>query len=502
MANVKTINVSVQYKELAGAKEDLLVLGVFESAKMPNDLVELDRHTDGSIKKAYSLGDFTGKSKQSTMIYCGCNKCSGRILLLGLGVQKDFELDVLRKSAALAVKQADKIKAGSIAICLDVPKSVSPQDKAKVISEGLVIGRYEYVEQFSEPAGKLGSMKAVIVAWNQQDVAPMKKGAKTGIALAEAQNYARYLGNKTGAEINPVTLANEARKLARKVGLKCKIFDDKELTSLQMGGILAVGQGSATKPRMIMLEYTGNKSSKSPDVVIVGKAITFDSGGISLKPGAGMHEMKFDKCGGCDAFGIMQAVSSLKLKKNVVALIPSAENMPDSHSYRPGDIIKTYSGKTVEIQNTDAEGRMILCDAISYAVKKLKPKAVIDMATLTGACIISLGHHKAALFSNNDTLVKELVSASETAGEPVWHMPCDRPYADQLKSDCADLRNIGGREGGSATAAAFLREFAGEEISWAHIDIAGVAWTTKPTDIASSGATGYIVRTVAEYLSK
>ena len=502
MAKIKTINVSVQYKELTKIKDDLLVIGVFESNTMPKDLAELNKQTDGSIKKAYLLGDFTGKSQQSTMVYCGCNQCSGRILLIGLGQQKEFELNELRKSAAFAVRQADKIKAASIAICFDVPKNVNLQDKAKVISEGLVMGRYEYVEQFSEPGGKLGQMKAVIIAWSQQDVSAMKKGAKVGVMLGEGQNYARILGNKTGAEINPVTLANEARKLARKSGLKCKIFDDKELAKLQMGGILAVGQGSASKPRMIMLEHAGNKSSKTPDLVLVGKAVTFDSGGISLKPGAGMHEMKFDKCGGCDTLGIMQAVAALNLKKNVVALVPSAENMPDGYSYRPGDIIKTYSGKTVEIQNTDAEGRMILCDAISYAVKNLKPKAVIDMATLTGACIIALGHHKSAMFSNNDKLVKELKSASEAAGEPVWHMPCDKPYAEQLKSDCADLRNIGGREGGSATAAAFLREFAGEDIPWAHLDIAGVAWTTKQTEYAASGATGIIVRTIVEYLSK
>ena len=502
MAKLKNVSVSVQYKELAKINDELLVIGLFESTNMPKDLSELDKHTEGSIKKAYSLGDFSGKIRQNTMIYCGCNKCSGRILLVGLGDRNSFTLDTLRKAAAYAIRQADKIKAASIAICLDVTKDTSPQDKAKVIAEGLVAGRYDYVEQISEPVGKLGQIKATILAWDQADITAMRKGAKIGTIQAEGQNYARFLGNKSGGEINPVTLAAEARKLARKTGLKCKIFDDKQLTNLKMGGILAVGQGSVTKPRLIMLEHNGRKAGKTPDLVIVGKAVTFDSGGISLKPGAGMHEMKFDKCGGCDALGIMHAVAQLKLNKNVVALVPAAENMPDGSSYRPGDIIKTYSGKTVEIQNTDAEGRMILCDAISYAVKNLKPKAVIDMATLTGACIIALGQHNAGLFSNNDELVKSLKSASEVSGEPIWHMPCDRPYAEQLKTDCADLRNIGGREGGSATAAAFLREFAGEDIPWAHLDIAGVAWSTKPSEFAATGATGYIVRTILEYLNQ
>ena len=501
MAKTKTINISVKYNELSSVKDSLLVLGVFESDKMPAELADLDKNTGGAIKKSYSFGDFSGKDKQNTIIYCGCDKCSGRIMLLGLGQRDKFKLDTIRSAASFVARQSDKIKADSIAVCFDVPKGVTPFDKAKAISEGLVRGRYEYVEQLSEPAGKLGSVKASILAWDKNDVTEMRKGAKFGTIQAEGQNYARFLGNKTGGEINPVTLATEARSLARKSGLKCKIFDDKELAKQKMGGILAVGQGSVSKPRLIMLEHNGRKNVKTPDLVLVGKAVTFDSGGISLKPGAGMHEMKFDKCGGCDVLGIMHAVAQLNIKKNVVALVPAAENMPDGNSYRPGDIISTYSGKTVEIQNTDAEGRMILCDAITYATQ-LKPKAIIDMATLTGACIIALGHHNAAVFSNDDDLVSQLKDASVQAGEPVWHLPCDQPYADQLKSDCADLRNIGGREGGSATAAAFLRQFAGEDIPWAHIDIAGVAWTTKATESNASGATGYIVRTILEYLNK
>ncbi len=500
MAKQKTVNVSVQYKELDTIKDELLVVGVFETDTMPRDLSALDKKTGGNIKRVYDLKDFSGKAKESVLIYNADAKSASRVLLAGLGKRDDFELDTIRAAAASAIRKADNIKAASVAICMDVPKGTCPEAKAQVIAEGLVFGRYQYTEQLSSPSGKDGILKASIIAWNKNDLTAMRKGAKVGILQAEGQNYSRSLANKSGGEINPVTLAAEARKLARKFGMKCKIFDDKELVKQGMGGILAVGQGSVSKPRLIMLEYNGKKATKTPDLVLVGKAVTFDSGGLCIKPGAGMHDMKFDKSGGCNVLGIMQAVASLKLAKNVVALVPAAENMPDGNSYRPGDIIKTYSGKTVEIQNTDAEGRMILCDALSYAVKNLKPKAIVDMATLTGACIIALGTHKAGLFANNDDIVTALKTASAAAGEPVWHLPCDKPYRDQLKSECADMRNIGGRDGGSATAAAFLREFVGEDVPWAHIDIAGVSDIKTSNDTMAAGGTGFIVRTIVEYL--
>ncbi len=500
MAKNKTVSVSVQYKDITAVRDQLLVLGVFESEELPKSLAVIDKITNGQLSKVYKLKDFSGKIKQSVLIYNTQKGAAERILLLGLGDKSKFEADTLRSAAAVAIKTADKIKTETMTVCMDVPRSFSHAEKAQVIAEGLIVGRYEYVEQFSKPSGKEGAVKATVLAWEQADLNEMRKGVKKGIILGEAQNFSRSIANKGGAEIYPQSLAMTARKMASSSGLKCKIFDDKELAKMQMGGILAVGQGSAHKPRLIMLEYNGRKGVKSPDLVVVGKAITFDSGGISLKPGENMQDMKFDKSGGCNALGIMHAIAALKPAKNVVALIPAAENMPDGNSYRPGDIVKTYSGKTVEIQNTDAEGRMILCDALHYAVKMLKPKAIIDMATLTGACVIALGTFKAGLFSNNDKIVEDIKRASKTAGEPVWHLPCDQPYRDLLKSECADMKNIGGRYGGSSSAAAFLREFVGEDIAWAHIDIAGVSDLKAPTDKMSAGATGYIVRTVLEYV--
>ena len=269
-----------------------------------------------------------------------------------------------------------------------------------------------------------------------------------------------------------------------------------------MKAILAVGGGSANKPRLIMLEHKGAGAARgakaAPDVVIVGKAITFDSGGISIKPSQNMETMKYDKSGGCAVLGIMTAVAQAKLPLHVVGLIPAAENLPSHTSYRPGDIVQTYSGKTVEVQNTDAEGRMILCDALTYAAK-MKPKAIIDIATLTGACVVALGSHHAGLFGNNMALLKQIEKAAATSGEHLWQLPSGPEYLEQMRSKIADLKNVDGRGGGSCTAAAFLGEFIGD-VPWAHIDIAGVADTTEEKPYRGSGATGFAVRLMMEYL--
>ena len=345
-------------------------------------------------------------------------------------------------------------------------------------------------------------MRAAIVEPNTSPANKLNRGRRIGTILAEGQNQARMVANKPGNEINPPTLARQAQKLARQFGLKCKVFDDRKLADMKMNAILAVGSGSATKPRLIMLEHPGRKGRKkaqaAPDVIVIGKAVTFDSGGISLKPSLNMEAMKFDKCGGCAVLGIMTAVAALKLPQRVLGLIPAVENKPSHTSYRPGDIIRTYSGKTVEVQNTDAEGRMILCDALAYAAR-MKPGAIIDMATLTGACVVALGHHHAGLFTNNDALKRKIEKAAQLSSEQVWHMPSGDDYLELMKSKVADLKNIGGRAGGSCTAAAFLGEFAGD-VPWAHIDIAGMADTNQEKPYRSIGATGFAVRLVLEYL--
>ena len=299
-------------------------------------------------------------------------------------------------------------------------------------------------------------------------------------------------------------MATFAKSIAKKNKMKCVVFSKNELKKKGFGGITAVGKGSKNEPKLIVLEHYGGYRNEKP-IVLVGKAVTFDTGGISLKPGEKMDEMKFDKCGGCTVLGIMKAVSELRLPVNVIGIVPSVENMPGSESYRPGDIIKLYNGKTAEILNTDAEGRLILADALAYGEKQYSPKAIIDFATLTGACIIALGNNVAAIVSNNERLKQKINESSKRTTEEVWELPLNEDYMNMIKSEVADMKNVGiGRAAGTITAAAFLRNAIGET-PWVHIDIAGVAWTqvaTKSKPYNPKGATGFGVRLILDYLQK
>ncbi|HSB83610.1 MAG TPA: leucyl aminopeptidase, partial [Nitrosarchaeum sp.] len=314
--------------------------------------------------------------------------------------------------------------------------------------------------------------------------------------------YTKEIANLPPNECTPTTLANFSRYISKKNNMKCSIISKKDLIKKGFGGIIAVGQGSKNEPKLIVLEHNGGSRKEKP-IVLVGKAVTFDTGGISLKPGEKMDEMKFDKCGGCTVIGIMKVVSELKLPINLVGIIPSVENMPGGESYRPGDIIKLYSGKTAEILNTDAEGRIILADALSFGEKQYSPKAIIDFATLTGACIIALGTNVAGMISNNDMLTQKIKESSKRTTEEVWELPLNDDYIDMVKSEVADMKNVGiGRAAGTITAAAFLRNAIGNT-PWVHIDIAGVAWTqiaTKDKPYNPKGATGFGVRLILDYL--
>jgi len=301
--------------------------------------------------------------------------------------------------------------------------------------------------------------------------------------------------------MNPPELAAAAKKMAKETaGISCTVFDEKQLAAKGMGGILAVGSGSQNKPRFIVLKYSpaSKAASAKPTIAIVGKAITFDSGGISIKPSAKMEQMKLDKSGGIAVLATMKAVAELKLPLNIYGIIPAAENLPSGTSYRPGDIITTFSGKTVEVQNTDAEGRMVLCDGLSYAARQ-NCDIIIDIATLTGACMVALGKHKAGLMGNDEKLIKQLQRAANESGEKLWHMPSGDEYAEEMKSKIADLKNIGGKWGGACTAAAFLRQFT-EDKKWAHLDIAGVDMFEKPSEFSAEGSSGFGVRLLTTYL--
>ncbi len=494
----REIPVHVDQVALQQFRGDMLVLGLFkDTKKLPAAFASLDRAIGGAIGNLLKLGDFTGKQYETTVLYISDKVPCPRILVVGLGEAEKIELNVLRQAAGTATRAANRLSTSRLGFALHavIENQFSPDAMAQAIIEGAIVANFTYQEYLPKKNDK--KLLLAIVEPRSSVAVAMKPGAKVGAIVGRAQNRARLLANKPGNEINPPVLARYAQQLARQFGLRCKIFDDRQLAKMKMNAILAVGNGSASKPRLIVLEYRGKKNDR-PDVVVVGKGITFDSGGISIKPYENMDRMKFDKSGACAVLGIITAVAELKLPINLVGLIPTAENLLSDTAFRPGDIITTYSGKTVEIMSTDAEGRMILSDALAYGVQ-MKPKAVIDLATLTGGCVVALGENCAGLFGNNADLLARLERSAESAGERVWQMPYHPDYLEQTQSKIADLKNSAGREGSSCTGAAFLGEFV-DNVPWAHIDIAGTARAIDEKPWRAPGATGFGVRTVVDYL--
>jgi leucyl aminopeptidase len=464
----------------------------------------LNKKLDGAIERLIELGDFKGKDGTSALVYGNANTGAKRILLVGLGERKKTKLDTIRKAASLAANRAVSMKAETISLALhrafggrfDIGKM------GQACAEGTYFGSYRYDEFVTENEnGRLGKLGVEVIDSDSAKTRRLNKGVNNGVVIGRAQSYARTLMNRPANVINPVEIAAAAKKLARGCkNLSCTVFDEKQLAAKGMGGILAVGSGSVNKPRLIVLKYTpaGRVNSKVPAVGLVGKAITFDSGGISIKPADNMNQMKLDKTGGIAVLCTMKAVAELGLAVPVIGLIPSAENLPSGSSYRPGDIITTFSKKTVEVQNTDAEGRMVMCDALHYADKE-KCDIIIDIATLTGACKVALGSYMAGLMGNDEKLIKQLQRAGIDSGEKVWHMPSGEEYAKEMKSKIADLKNIGSKWGGACTAAAFLRQFVGER-KWAHLDIAGVDIFEKGTETSAEGSSGFGVRLLTSFL--
>jgi len=483
----------------------LLAIGVFSDAKtVSRAYTGLDEKLGGAVKRLIELGDFKAKVGETSVIYGNEKTDAQRILLVGLGEKKKLTLDTLRKTAATAAGKSVDLKSGRLVLALhqQAPKRLEAKKTGQALAEGACYGSYRYDEFVTEEKeGRLKKLVVEVVDSNAAVARKLTEGVKVGNIIGQAQSFARTIANRPGNVINPAALAAEAKKMAQKFpGLGCTVFDEKQLKQKKMGGILAVGSGSASEPRLIVLKYSpaAKKSKKNPAVGLVGKAITFDSGGISIKPSAGMEEMKLDKSGGIAVLAAMRAIAQLKPAIEVFGIIPAAENMPGPKSYRPGDIVTTYSGKTVEVQNTDAEGRMILCDAIHYAVEQ-NCRTIVDIATLTGACMVALGTHKAGLMGNDDKLIRKLQAASETSGEKLWHMPSGQEYLDEMKSKIADLKNVGGKWGGACTGAAFLGSFAADA-KWAHIDMAGVDMFKGNNKSAVVGATGFGVRLLTEFV--
>ena len=486
---------NVKIESAVKKETHLLCVFVLENSNKVLGLGKYDTKMTSIINQ--SLKDMEGKFGKLSVIPMLGGKPAQRILLAGLGKKENMTKDTIRTITGKIAQKALECNLRKIAIIVPPGFIYDQTSSVSQIVEGFKMSIYKFDKFKSEKTNSL--LDLTIIGSKSNKISQTIK--KSGV-IADAAIFTKSIANLPPNECTPNTLANFAKIISKNNKMKCNIISKLELKKKGFGGITAVGQGSKNEPKLIILEHNGGPRKEKP-IVLVGKAVTFDTGGISLKPGEKMDEMKFDKCGGCTVLGIMKAISELKLPINVVGIIPSVENMPGGESYRPGDIVKLYSGKTAEILNTDAEGRLILADALSYGEQHYSPKAIVDFATLTGACIIALGTNVAGFVSNNERLSKRVKESSKRTTEEIWELPLTQDFMDMIKSDVADMKNVGiGRAAGTITAAAFLRN-AIKDTPWIHIDIAGVAWTqiaTKEKPYNPKGATGFGVRLIVDYL--
>ncbi len=475
-------------------QSDCLLVGIYENQQLCPAATQLDAIFNGLISQLIRRGDIKGKVAETLLINHIPDSTIQRIVLVGLGERGKLTRKQFRKALATAGKvvKDSRVKTATIALLdVDIAKADIvwlARQSVEVISDAM----YQYTS--TKKCDDKIALQGLTLLCGESQKTLAETGLAQGAAIAQGMTLTKQLADLPGNICTPTYLADQALMLAGlHPQLNCQILEEHDMQALGMGAFLSVSRGSRQPAKLICLEYRGCETQAKP-VVLIGKGLTFDAGGISLKPGQGMDEMKYDMCGGASVLGIIRAASLMNLKLNIVGLIPSSENLPDGDANKPGDIVTSMAGKTIEILNTDAEGRLLLCDTLTYA-EKFDPEVVIDMATLTGACIVALGRVPSGLFGNDDKLCDDLLQASETACDLLWRMPVWEEYQEQLKSNFADLANIGGPDGGSITAACFLSKFA-ENYRWAHIDIAGTAWRTG----AAKGATGRPVALLSQYL--
>jgi leucyl aminopeptidase len=495
-----TMEFSIKNDNPEKLHSDCVIIGVFESRKLSNAAQALDVASSGYLSNILKRGDMDGKIDATLMLHDVPGIASQRVLLVGLGKEADFSEKQYCKAVRASIKALNgggAVKAATFLAELPV-KKLSAQRKVALLTEAALDANYRFdvIKRKKDESKKDDAKKGIAtlcINVPATEVKEAKAGLAAGLALASGVSLAKDLGNLPPNVCTPTYLAEQALAMGKKHDFKVKILERDELKKLGMGSFLAVAQGSEEAPKFIIMQHLKGKKDQKP-VVLVGKGITFDSGGISLKPGAEMDEMKYDMCGAASVLGTFKAIAEMDLALNVIGIIPTCENMPDGRATRPGDILTSMSGLTIEVLNTDAEGRLILCDALTYA-ETFEPSAVVDIATLTGACVIALGHHASGLFSNNDELAKDLLQAGETALDRAWRMPMWDDYQPLLDSNFADMANIGGRAAGSITAACFLSRFA-KKYDWAHLDIAGTAWKSGK----EKGGTGRPVPLLTEFL--
>jgi leucyl aminopeptidase len=491
---LSTLKIKVEDSNPFEQKTDMVCGFVFENSDKILGLEYSNSKMNFAIKQ--SLKDINGEFDKIAIIPTNNQIPAKRILVAGIGKKEKITNDTIRFISGKISQKANELKLKEFSIIAPPSSIVDSVSSTSQIIEGCKLSLYK----FEKYKSKREESNLDLTIFVEKSV-KISKTARNSEIISDGVIFAKNIANLPPNDCTPSTLAAFAKNLSKENKMKYLVYSKIDLKKKGFGGITAVGQGSKNEPKLIILEYCGAKKEKP--IVLVGKAVTFDTGGISIKPGEKMDEMKFDKCGGCTVLAVMKTISELKLPVNVVGIIPSVENMPGGDSYRPGDIIRLYNGKTAEILNTDAEGRLILADALAYGEKHYSPKAIIDFATLTGACIVALGTNVAAIVSNNENLKQKIVESSKRTTEEVWELPLNEDYMEMIKSDVADMKNVGiGRAAGTITAAAFLRN-AINDIPWVHLDIAGVAWTqvgTKLKPYNPKGATGFGVRLISDFL--
>lgn len=471
---------------------DCLVVGVYEGPALSTMAEQIDAACDQRINNILEAGDLKGTSGQTLILHDLPGIKAKRVLLVGCGKKEEFNTIRLRDAAYAAGRLLEKSGTTKAVFCLPDPNDGKTAEGIRHVAEAISSATYRFDQTKSKKKPPTHPLELIEFAVDKKNIDAANTAAQTGAAIGAGIALARDLGNLPGNICTPTYLAEQAIALSKEFAIDCEILEESDMEKLGMGSLLSVSRGSRQPAKLIIMKYNGGGSTEAP-IVLVGKGLTFDAGGISLKPAAAMDEMKYDMCGGASVFGTMKAVALLKLPINLIGIVPSSENLPDGEANKPGDVVTSMSGQTIEILNTDAEGRLILCDALTYT-ERFKPKAVVDIATLTGACVIALGSQANGLFSNNDKLAKELLECGETAADRSWRLPIWDEYQKQLDSNFADMANIGGRGAGAITAACFLSRYT-EEFKWAHLDIAGTAWTKGKT----KGATGRPVGLLTQY---
>jgi leucyl aminopeptidase len=492
------MKVAVAVTPLAAVQADALVVGLYaEEAKPREAVAALDRALAGRLTEVLTTERFQAKPGQVTYVHAGGRLPAGRVVVAGLGKRAELTLETIRRAASAGVRRARELGARVVAV-ETLGERLAVQARAHAVTEGAILGAYTFDRYKREKADKRVEELRLVEA-DARRRGEATEGARTGEVFAEATCFARDLINSPANDVHPTHLARVAVQVAKEGRLRVTVLDRAECDKLGMGAFLGVAAGSAQPPKFIHLAYVP-AGKRRRRVAVIGKGITFDSGGLDLKTAEGMLRMKDDMSGAAAVLAIMRALPVLKPAVEVHGLIAATENMPSGSAIRPGDVLRAMNGTTIEIGNTDAEGRLTLADAICYAGETVKADEVIDMATLTGACVVALGPLCSGLLSNDQALADRLLAAAEQAGERVWQLPLIDEYREHLKSDVADLNNVGPRGGGAITAGLFLKEFAGER-PWAHLDIAGPAFVEKDTPLGPKGATGAAVRTILTYLT-